>query len=79
MVKLKKVLAILLLLLTFTAFLTGCERPPKDQIEVRVITAKKTWHPDEQNTEVFMFVEILNGKKRDIKHLRKKRKIIEYR
>lgn len=68
MVKLKKVLAILLLLLTFTAFLTGCERPPKDQIEVRVITAKKTWHPDEQNTEVFMFVEILNGKKRDIKY-----------
>lgn len=64
--KLKKALALLLLAVLLALTLVGCTRVPKDAIEINVITSKATYHKETDETEVFLFMEALNGKKRGI-------------
>lgn len=65
--KIQRILAISLLILTLVSILSGCVQLPRDEIEVRVVTAEQTYDRDENVTELFFLFDVLNGKARTIR------------
>ena len=67
MIKFKKAICAILLVFSIVCVLSGCAKLPMDEIEVRVVTAEKTYLRDENKTELFFVFDVLNGKNRSIK------------
>lgn len=67
MKKIKRIFSLVLLILMLVCMFSGCTRVPKDEIKINVITSKGTYHREEDVTEIFFALDVLNGKERDIK------------
>ena len=67
MTKLKRVIGIVLLLVSLVCVLSGCVKLPRDEVEVRVVNAQKTFNRDENTTDLFFLFDVLNGKDMGIK------------
>lgn len=67
MKKFKKLVTLLLLFLLTFCFCSGCTDVPKDEIHAYLVTSRIKYLKDEGVTEVFAFLDVLNGKERAIK------------
>ena len=63
---LKRVLSLLLLVLMSVCLLAGCVKPPKDEVQAKLLSSKFTYIQEDDQTEIFLAFDLLNGKKRAI-------------
>lgn len=66
MKKLTRIFSLILLVLTLACLFAGCVQVPKDDIEINVISSKGTYRRQEDITELFFALDVLNGKERDV-------------
>lgn len=66
MKKLTRIFSLILLVLMLVCTFAGCVQVPKDDIKINVISSKGTYRRQEDVTELFFALDVLNGKERDI-------------
>ena len=67
MKSIQRILSLMLLVLISVCIFAGCANVPKDDVEINVVTSKGTYRRDENVTDVFLALDVLNGKERAIK------------
>ena len=62
----KRIISLILLVLTCACLFAGCARAPKNEVRANLLDSKFTYIEEEDKTKVFVAFDILNGKKRSI-------------
>lgn len=62
----KRIISLVLLILTCACFFAGCIRAPKDEVRANLLDSKFTYIEEEDKTKIFVAFDVLNGKKRSI-------------
>jgi hypothetical protein len=66
MTRIKRLFSLILLVLVMVCSFASCWSVPENEVQARLITSKITYIKEENKSEIFVFFDILNGKKRAI-------------
>ena len=66
---LKRLFIAIILIFTLCSLFTSCTAVPEDDIQANLITIKKTYKRDTNETEIFFLYDLLNGKERSVEKI----------